>query len=218
MISLNEYAQAIGFATQQALTRTSCGRTFAQVLLATHNGTHYPLDLACLDRLDAKNLETAISIILDRMTLRLESHEVIANGDEIFRQIRKRWPQLHVNARIIAQHNLTMLTSRSQLFTEAWRRAVEHIGEEKFGPLCLSTATDFRDLSPIHAEFVASLSCISPGQRQFHIAAYSFYNAEVASKWARKYGMGASINDLTLKMDENLKDIIASLMINYTGW
>lgn len=98
-ISLEEYTKAVAHCVEIAQQDTGGSRIMAQVLLSAYNGDSFQLDVAGLGGLDRENYEQAITVICGRYDMHREPHEVIPNGNVIFRELWEQWKRLHVEVR-----------------------------------------------------------------------------------------------------------------------
>lgn len=94
-----EYENAVRLLTSLAQTDTSGGRVAAQVILSAYNGDEWQLDVTELGLLDDRYYLAAITVIRGRRELRVEPHNLIVGGREIFRRIWDRWRRYHVSNR-----------------------------------------------------------------------------------------------------------------------
>lgn len=123
----------------------------------------------------------------------------------------------------LVERNMSVVNERyyrnSRMFTEAWKEAVRLAGSRYFGPGDIATATDYHELRPIRQSIEEVLGVLSPAQRQFLLALYSFYNDMVAGEMAEAFDeFSHSVNGLAYKLDEQRKTIIARLIVHYPGW
>lgn len=90
-IERHEYAVAI--AAMVKLAQIHCGgsRVAAQVLLSAYNGDDYQLNVTDMRVLSRENHDYAMTVIQGRYDTNLEPHNVIENGDQIFRDLCYRY-------------------------------------------------------------------------------------------------------------------------------
>jgi len=105
-----------------------------------------------------------------------------------------------------------------RLFTKAWIEGVMLAGEHLFEPGNVETATDYRELRPNREAIEKILGAISPGEYQFILAMYSFFNDAVAGEMAERSWYSKSVNGLVYTLDEVRRSIIARLLVYYPGW
>ncbi len=89
-----EYKDAILRLLKLAQSDSSAGEVAAQILLSTYNSYNYRAPLAWFCHLDALNFDAAITVIKGRWSLHCEPHNAIQNGDTLFKDLVKRWPDL----------------------------------------------------------------------------------------------------------------------------
>ncbi len=93
-VSESEYKDAILRLLKLAQDDSSASEVAAQVLLSTYNSYNWHAPLAWLCHLDALNFDAAITVIKGRWSLHAEPHNVIQNGDALFKDLKKRWSNL----------------------------------------------------------------------------------------------------------------------------
>lgn len=78
------------------LVRMNCGSSdvAANVLLSAYNIYDYKLDIRGLCSLDADYYEAAMQVIHLRCRSGIEPHTLLANGDDVFKQLVHDWPSL----------------------------------------------------------------------------------------------------------------------------
>lgn len=104
-------------------------------------------------------------------------------------------------------------------FFHAWKRGVELVGPGLFGngtQECLNLAVDKWDLCPNVAVIRKTIGAMSSGERVFLAAMVSFYNAKDGSALLKRVGVHG-LADLG-GLDLERRKIIATLILNYTGW
>ena len=94
-----DYKAAVERLVQVAHTDTSNAYPVAQVLLSLYNGHDYHVDLCDLCTLDYDNLDAVFIAIRGRIFVSTEPHEVIDDGDAVFRRLAEDWQHLHVAKR-----------------------------------------------------------------------------------------------------------------------
>ena len=106
-----------------------------------------------------------------------------------------------------------------QAFFEAWKRGVEIAGPEWFGDGTregLNQAKSKWDLRPNMLQLNDALGVLSSGERMFLSAMVSFYNArEGGAMLKRCHFNGLSDFD---GLDLPRRQVIADLLLNYSGW
>lgn len=104
-------------------------------------------------------------------------------------------------------------------FFQAWKRGVEIAGPEWFGDgtrESLCHATSKWDLRPNLLMLNDALSVLSGGQRMFLSAMVSFYNAREGAAMLKRCGF-EGLADLG-GLDLERRQVIADLVLNYSGW
>ncbi len=89
-----EYKDAILRLLKLAQSDSSASEVAAQILLSTYNSYNWHAPLAWFCHLDALNFDAAITVIKGRWSLHCEPHNAIQNGDALFNDLKKRWPNL----------------------------------------------------------------------------------------------------------------------------
>lgn len=106
-----------------------------------------------------------------------------------------------------------------QAFFEAWKRGAKLAGAQWFGdgtPEGLERALDKWALRPQQRRIRDSLGVLSSGQRMFLAAMVSFYNAREGGAMLRRCGFDG-LSDLG-GLDLPRRQVIADLVLNYSGW
>lgn len=93
------YGQAILKLAPAAQGDTGGAMAAAQVLLSAYNGNAYQLNIVDLCNLDKDHYQAALAVIRGRKELGAEPQNLIENGDQIFKELRKQWQRLHVENR-----------------------------------------------------------------------------------------------------------------------
>ena len=104
-------------------------------------------------------------------------------------------------------------------FFHAWKRGVELVGPGLFGngtQECLNLAVDKWDLCPNVAVIKKTIGAMSSGERVFLAAMVSFYNSKDGGALLKRVGVHG-LADLG-GLDLERRKIIATLILNYTGW
>lgn len=94
-----DYKAAVERLVKVAHTDTSNAEPAAQVLLSLYNGHEWHVDLCDLCSLDYDNLHAALIAIRGRIFCSIEPHEIIENGEAVFRSLVEDWKHLHVTNR-----------------------------------------------------------------------------------------------------------------------
>jgi hypothetical protein len=94
-----DYRAAVLLLVGVAQNDTSNARVAAQVLLSLYNGYEYHVDLTDLGLLDYKILQAALIAIRGRIFVSVEPHEIIEDGQAIFKRLAQQWTTLHVDNR-----------------------------------------------------------------------------------------------------------------------
>ena len=96
IISLEEYAKAVKSCIELAQLPTGGGKVAAQVILSAFNGDSFQLDVAGLSNLSPRAYEIAITVIRGRYDTGREPHEMINDGNKIFRALWQQWKELEL--------------------------------------------------------------------------------------------------------------------------
>lgn len=115
--------------------------------------------------------------------------------------------------------NQRHFSKASQAFFNAWKRGVELAGHDLFGNgtrECLDSAVDKWDLRPNVAIIRRAIGAMSSGEKVFLAAMVSFYNANDGGALLKRVGVHG-LADLG-GLDLERRRIIATLILNYTGW
>ena len=104
-------------------------------------------------------------------------------------------------------------------FFDAWKRGVALAGTHLFGKGAtadLDRAVSIWDLCPKVELIERAIGVMSSGEKAFLAALVSFYNSEVGGKLFKRVGVHglADFGGLDLAR----RSILASLLLNYTGW
>lgn len=104
-------------------------------------------------------------------------------------------------------------------FLHAWKRGVALIGPTLFGDgtqECMNLAVDKWDLCPNVTVIKKTIGAMSSGERVFLAAMVSFYNAKDGGALLKHVGVHG-LADLG-GLDAERREVIAALILNYTGW
>ena len=104
-------------------------------------------------------------------------------------------------------------------FFQAWKRGAEIAGPEWFGDGTregLHRATSKWELRPNLLMLNDALGVLSGGQRMFLSAMVSFYNAREGAAMLKRCGF-EGLSDLG-GLDLERRQVIADLVLNYSGW
>lgn len=104
--------------------------------------------------------------------------------------------------------------SKEQLFAEAWREAVELIGEGFFMlKKPLHECTDKWEMEPKTDMFRSRLDVLSGGEQVFAKVVSQFYNDQIFQPHDRP-----SFREVASRLDGKRKSIIVRLIRYYHGW
>lgn len=109
--------------------------------------------------------------------------------------------------------------ARKEAFFEFWKKGVGLAGVEFFGDGTnenFARATEIDNLAPDIKKVKGSLGYLSPGEAAFLASMYSFYNSYDAADFCNIANV-KSVGDLVI-LDEGRREVIAGLLINYSGW
>lgn len=113
----------------------------------------------------------------------------------------------------------THFRQASDAFFSAWKEGVSLAGPQFFGDGSRDARVHARnkwDLVPDLARISNALDVMSSGERVFIAALGSFYNAHDSRELLHRAGV-EGLADLG-NLDLPRRRVIASLMLNYTGW
>ncbi len=104
-------------------------------------------------------------------------------------------------------------------FFKAWKRGAELVGPTYFGDGTQSNlehAADKWDLRPDVPLIRRAIGVMSAGEKVFLAAMVSFYNTRTGGALLKRVGVQglADLNNLDLER----RQVIATLLLNYTGW
>ncbi len=103
-------------------------------------------------------------------------------------------------------------------FFAAWKRGVDLIGVQLFGPKSLVSAKAKEDLRPLPELVEAELAKESCGEEQFLTAMVSFYNPAWGEELVERIDCHKSFCGLTYNLDHEHLEILCQLLLNYQGW
>jgi len=113
---------------------------------------------------------------------------------------------------------LVQTEEKHERFLAAWKRGVEFIGPELFGPKTIETARDKNDLQPLREMVDAVFKEESGGEEQFLAAMVSFYDPIWGEHLARRIRCPRSVCGLTYNLDHECTALLCELLLNYEGW
>ncbi len=103
-------------------------------------------------------------------------------------------------------------------FLAAWKRGVEFLGPELFGPGRPDTARDKKDLRPLRGKIEEVFAKESGGEEQLLSAMVSFYDPAWGADLATHIECDKSVCGLTYNLDHERIEILCELLRNYQGW
>jgi hypothetical protein len=98
-ITLDDYAQAVARLVKLAFRDCGGSRAAAQVILGLYNGNAWHVNLIDLMNLDQDYFRDCITAIRGRYEFSREPHDVIENGDQLFKHMQAEWQHFHVKNR-----------------------------------------------------------------------------------------------------------------------
>lgn len=107
---------------------------------------------------------------------------------------------------------------KRERFLAAWKRGIEFIGPELFGPATPELASSKNDLRPLKDKVERALDEESGGEEQFLAAMVSFYDPAWGEELAERIDCLKSLSGLTFNLDHECTEIVCELLRNYTGW
>ncbi|OHB25890.1 MAG: hypothetical protein A2X84_05245 [Desulfuromonadaceae bacterium GWC2_58_13] len=113
---------------------------------------------------------------------------------------------------------LLQTEEKHERFLAAWKRGVEFLGPELFGPKTVATAKDKNDLRPLREPVEAVFEQESGGEEQFLAALVSFYDPIWGEQLAKRINCPNSVCGLTYNLDHACTAILCELLLNYEGW
>ncbi|NTY62628.1 hypothetical protein [Mycolicibacterium sphagni] len=103
-------------------------------------------------------------------------------------------------------------------FFEAWKTAVNLAGSGYFGVTHTpTTARNKWDLEPRVDRITDDLPVLSSGESIFLAALVSFYDAESGGEMLKVVG-ARGLSDLSARLDEPRRQVVADLLVSYAGW
>ncbi len=103
-------------------------------------------------------------------------------------------------------------------FLEAWKRGVDFLGPDLFGPGRPETARDKDELRPLREKVEAVFARESGGEEQFLAAMVSFFDPAWGEELAARIPCDKSVCGLTYNLDHERIEILCELLRNYQGW
>jgi len=115
------------------------------------------------------------------------------------------------------------------LFVAAWVRGVRIVGEGFFeckkplygeditAPDSLEDVTDKNQLAPKWDYVEKNIYALSSGEAALLAVMCSFYNSEWGGKMMQELGL-QGMADVSAKLDLKANQVVADLLINYSGW
>ena len=105
-------------------------------------------------------------------------------------------------------------------FFLAWKKAAELAGPQYFGDGTkenLGRASAKNDLRPDLDMMGRAIGVVSPGEGVFLAVLYSFYNDTDAVPLLKMAGV-EGMADIASRLDLQRRQLVADLLVNYTGW
>jgi len=124
--------------------------------------------------------------------------------------------QLHEESRLEMQH----WQGAPARFFDAWKEGARLAGYQYFGDGTkegLNRASDKNQLRPDYPLISSAIGVISSGERVFISTLYSFYNSEDGGELMRRCDI-AGMADVVSNLDLPRRQVLAALMLSYTGW
>ena len=103
-------------------------------------------------------------------------------------------------------------------FLAAWKRGVEFLGPELFGPGRPETARDKNQLRPQKEKIEEIFAKESGGEEQLLSAMVSFFDPSWGAELAERIECDKSVCGLTYNLDHEETEILCELLRNYQGW
>lgn len=113
---------------------------------------------------------------------------------------------------------LQQTEEKERRFLSAWRRGVEFLGDDLFGPGDSATAAAKEQLCPLRGPIEAVFADESCGEEQFLAAMVSFYDPAWGAELAELIVCDKSVCGLTYNLDHQRIEILCELLLNYQGW
>jgi len=107
---------------------------------------------------------------------------------------------------------------KTQRFLAAWKRGVELLGVDLFGPGRPESTRVKEQLQPLHEPVEAAFADESCGEEQFLAAMVSFYDPSWGAELADRIDCDKSICGLTFNLDHERTELLCELLRNYQGW
>ncbi|WP_429885943.1 hypothetical protein [Geoalkalibacter halelectricus] len=108
--------------------------------------------------------------------------------------------------------------TKTQNFLAAWKRGVELLGADLFGPGTTESAKSKDQLKPQRALIETVFAQESGGEEQFLAAMVSFFDPEWGEELAARIDCYKSFCGLTFNLDHEQVGILCELLRNYEGW
>lgn len=103
-------------------------------------------------------------------------------------------------------------------FSRAWRRAIGYKYDyRRFFALDHMHSRSFRGRPPRVALIKKELDGMAASDAVFLAALVSFYNGDTGGRLLRARG-AQGLSDIVSSLDQGRREILADLMVNYTGW
>ena len=126
---------------------------------------------------------------------------------------------LEETARHDIANELAHFSSAKTNFFDAWKRGVALAGTHLFGKGAaadVDRAVSIWDLCPKMDLIERTIGVMSSGEKAFLAALVSFYNSEAGGKLFKRIGVHGLADFGGL--DLSRRSVLASLLLNYTGW
>ena len=107
---------------------------------------------------------------------------------------------------------------KEERFLAAWKRGVDFLGENLFGPGRTKTARHKDELRPLREVVEMAFDNESCGEEQFLAAMVSFFDPTWGAELAERIECDKSICGLTYNLDHERIEILCDLLRNYQGW
>ncbi len=115
-------------------------------------------------------------------------------------------------------HSLEETDEKRAAFFAAWKRGVERLGPELFGPGSLEKARAKTELEPRRESIDTAFDHLSRGQQQLLGAMVSFFDPDWGEELAARTEDEKCLCALTFNLDKDEMEIVCDLLRNYTGW
>lgn len=96
-ITIEEYTNEVIKLIPVAFGDTGGSRVAAQVLLSAYDGANYRLNIVDLGLLDQSLYQASVAVIRGRTECRIEPHELIEDGSQIFENLCQEWSNLRIS-------------------------------------------------------------------------------------------------------------------------